>query len=88
MVQISTTVHIKVDSIYPGMLLCKNNFFFSKLLDFNKLLTKKGRHLQDVKNVKLEKLPHQKHISANKKKHLKPMGPFLHKQELKDFYLK
>lgn len=84
-VQISKTTHIRIDARHPGMLLCKDSF--SEILDFQKIsILKKGKSIQDVQKITLEELPHESHISVNKKKHLEAMIPFMEKQEHKDFY--
>lgn len=86
-IQISKIVHMKVDSMYPGMLLCKDSF--NEMLDFQKVpILKKGKTFQDLKNVTIEEIPHQNHVSANKKKHLESMINYMEKEEHREFYRK
>lgn len=84
-VNISKVVRLKVDSQKPGYLFTAESF--SEVAHWKEsLILKKGKTIQDVKNISINQLPDINKVSDNKKKHLISMIAYLQDHKHKEFY--
>lgn len=82
---ISKATRIKVDSKNPTLLLVKETF--SEIEAWKAInIIKKGKSIRDLKSAEITLLPPENRISANKKKALTAMIPYLENPDHNTFY--
>lgn len=84
-VNISKVVRLKVDSQQPGILFTAESF--SEVAHWKATpILKRGKTMDDLKNISINQLPDINKVGDNKKKHLISMIPYLQDYKHQEFY--